>query len=149
MIRRPPRSTLSSSSAASDVYKRQELKLIESEELFRKLFENMLNGFAYCKMIYEKGHPPDFLYLNVNESFSALTGLKDVIGKKASEAIPGIQEADLELLERYGRVAMTGQPEVFETWVEALKMWFSISVYSPEREYFLSLIHISEPTRPY
>jgi len=45
-----------------------------------------------------RGHPPDFLYLNVNESFSALTGLKDVIGKKASEAIPGIQEADPELL---------------------------------------------------
>src|SRR5664280_23074 len=122
--------------------KNAELKLIESEELFRKLFENMLNGFAYCKMIYEEGHPPDFLYLNVNESFSALTGLKDVIGKKASEAIPGIQEADLELLERYGRVAMTGQPEVFETWVEALKMWFSISVYSPEREYFVAVFDV-------
>jgi PAS domain S-box-containing protein len=122
--------------------KNAELKLIESEELFRKLFENMLNGFAYCKMIYEEGHPPDFLYLNVNESFSALTGLKDVIGKKASEAIPGIQEADPELLERYGRVAMTGQPEVFETWVEALKMWFSISVYSPEREYFVAVFDV-------
>eukprot|EP00658_Telonema_sp_P-2_P027066 TRINITY_DN20986_c0_g1_i2.p2 TRINITY_DN20986_c0_g1~~TRINITY_DN20986_c0_g1_i2.p2 ORF type:complete len:101 (+),score=31.69 TRINITY_DN20986_c0_g1_i2:133-435(+) len=29
MIRRPPRSTLSSSSAASDVYKRQEVELLE------------------------------------------------------------------------------------------------------------------------
>ena len=113
-----------------------------SEDLFRKLFENMLNGFAYCKMLYEEGHPPDFIYINVNEAFESLTGLKDVKGKKVSEVIPGIQEADPELLERYGRVAVTGKPEVFETWVESLKMWFSISVYSPQKEYFVAVFDV-------
>jgi PAS domain S-box-containing protein len=122
--------------------RKAEEKLRESEELFRNLFENMLNGFAYCKMINEEGHPPDFIYLKVNDSFSELTGLKNVVGKKVSEAIPGIQKADPELLERYSRVAGTRKPEVFEIWVEALKMWFSISVYSPQKGYFVAVFDV-------
>jgi PAS domain S-box-containing protein len=116
--------------------------LRKSEELFRELFENMLNGFAYCKMLYEEGLPPDFLYVNVNDAFESLTGLKDVKGKKVSEVIPGIQEADPELLERYSRVALTGKPEVFETYVDSLKMWFAISVYSPQKEYFVAVFDV-------
>lgn len=119
-----------------------EKKLIESEEIFRKLFENMLNGFAYCKMLYEEGHPPDFLYINVNKAFESLTGLKNVKGKKVTEVIPGIQEGDPELLEKYSRVALTGKPEVFETYVESMKMWFSISVYSPQKEYFVAVFDV-------
>jgi PAS domain S-box-containing protein len=122
--------------------KKAEIKLLESEELFRKLFENMLNGFAYCKMIMEEGQLPDFLYINVNEAFESLTGLKDVIGKRASEAIPGIQTADPELLKRYSRVALSGKPEVFETYVESLKMWFAISVYSPQKGYFVAVFDV-------
>jgi PAS domain S-box-containing protein len=122
--------------------KKAEMKLIESEDLFRKLFENMLNGFAYCKMINEDRQPLDFLYINVNEAFGSLTGLTDVIGKKASEAIPGIQEDDPELLERYNRVSLTGKPDVFETYVESLKMWFAISVYSPQKGYFVAVFDV-------
>jgi PAS domain S-box-containing protein len=122
--------------------KRIEEKLIESEELFSKLFQNMLNGFAYCKMIYEEGQPSDFIYITVNEAFGSLTGLKNVEGKKASEAIPGIRESDSELLKKYGRVASTGNPEVFETYVESMKMWFSISVYSPQKEYFVAVFDV-------
>jgi PAS domain S-box-containing protein len=117
-------------------------KLHKSEEIFRKLFENMLNGFAYCKMLYADGQPPDFLYINVNKAFELLTGLKHVIGKKVSEVIPGMQDADPELLERYSSVALTGKPEVFETYVESLKMWFSISVYSPQKEYFVAVFDV-------
>ena len=112
--------------------KHAEDTLRESEERFRSLFENMLNGFAYCRMLIEEGRPPDFLYLQVNRAFETLTGLKDVTGKKVSEVIPGIQASDPELLERYARVSQTGTPKSFETYVEALKMWFSISVYSPQ-----------------
>ena len=119
-----------------------EKKLKESEELFSKLFLNMLNGFAYCKMIYKEERPHDFIYLNVNAAFESLTGLKNVEGRKVSDVIPGIQSADPELFERYGRVARTGIPEVFETYVESLKMWFAISVYSPQKEYFVAVFDV-------
>ncbi|MGA3325588.1 MAG: CHASE3 domain-containing protein [Terriglobia bacterium] len=116
--------------------------LRQSEEHFRFLFDNMLNGYAYCRMLYQENHPCDFIYLNVNKAFEVLTGLKNVEGKKVSQIIPGIQEADPELIETYGRVASTGVPERFETYVEALAMWFSIAVYSPKKEHFVAVFDV-------
>jgi len=127
-----------------DVTERQRVEgtLQESEKRFRSLFENMLNGFAYCRMLFEQERPADFIYLEVNKAFETLTGLKNVVGKKVSEVIPGIRESDPGLFEIYGRVALTGLPETFETYVEALRMWFSISVYSPQKEYFVAVFDV-------
>jgi PAS domain S-box-containing protein len=111
----------------------------ESEKLYRSLFENLLNGFAYCRMLFEDGKPLDFVYLAVNAAFERHTGLKNVVGKKVTEVIPGIRESDPRLFEMYGRVAKTGQPERFETFIQALQMWFSISVYSPAPEHFVAV----------
>lgn len=119
-----------------------ELTLRESEERYRSLFDNMLNGFAYCRMLYEDGQPADFVYLSVNKAFETLTGLKDAAGKKVSELIPGIRETSKDLLEIYGRVAGGGKPETFETYVKALKMWFSISVYCPAKDHFVAVFDV-------
>ena len=119
--------------------KQAENALREGEIRYRSLFENMLSGYAYCKMIYDDGSPRDFIYLEVNSAFEKLTGLKNVVGKKVSEVIPGIHESNPELLQIYGRVALTGRPERFETYLEPLAIWFSVSVYSPEKEYFVAV----------
>jgi PAS domain S-box-containing protein len=118
---------------------RAEEELQESEQGYRSLFDNMLDGYAYCRMIYEKGVPQDFVYLDVNPSFERLTGLRNVVGKKVSEVIPGIREASPVLFEIYGRVALRGQPERFEIYVEPLGIWFSISVYSSKTEHFVAV----------
>jgi PAS domain S-box-containing protein len=110
-----------------------------SERLYRSLFENMLEGFAYHKMLYENNLPQDYIFLEVNKRFGQLTGLKNVAGKKISEVLPGIQSTNSDLIEIYGRVAITGKPERFESYIEQLGKWFSISVYSPEKEYFVSV----------
>ncbi len=116
--------------------------LRESEKLYRSLFENMLNGFAYCRMLFENGEPQDFIYLAVNNAFELQTGLKNVVGRKVTEVIPGIRESDRQLFEIYGRVAMTGKPERIEMFVEALHMWFFISVYSPAPEHFVAVFDV-------
>ena len=114
----------------------------DSEALYRSLFSNMLNGFAYCKMIYEDGKPRDFVYLEVNAAFENLTGLKDVTGKKVSEVIPGIIESDPELIETYGRVAGGGQSERFERYVRGLDDWYAVSVYCPRPEHFVAIFDV-------
>ena len=114
----------------------------ESEVHFRSLFDNMLNGFAHCKMLFENGHPHDFIYLDVNHAFESLTGLKNVVGCRVSEIIPGIREKDAALLELYGRVALTGKPETFERYVEAMSMWYSIAAYSPAPEHFVAVFDV-------
>ena len=78
----------------------------------------------------------------MNGAFETLTGLKNVVGKKVSEVIPGIRESDPELFEIYGRVALTGVPESFETYVDALDMWYAISVYSPGKEHFVAVFDV-------
>jgi PAS domain S-box-containing protein len=118
--------------------KRVEETLRSSEARYRSLFDNMLNGFAYCRMLFEDDRPHDFIYLAVNRAFAVLTGLEDVVGKRVTEVIPGIKESNPELFEIYGRVAVTGGSEKFETYVESLGIWFSVSVYSTEPGHFVA-----------
>ncbi len=113
--------------------------LRRGEARYRSLFENMLDGFAYCQMVFVDERPEDFIYLEVNSAFERLTGLKDVVGKRVSEVIPGIRESHPELLEAYGRVSLTGERERFELHLESLGMWLSISAHSGERGYFAAV----------
>ena len=87
---------------------RAEEAVKESEVRYRELFENMALGYAYCRMLYKDDNPVDFIYLAVNKAFEKQTGLKNVVGKKISEVIPGIRESDPKVFELYGRVASTG-----------------------------------------
>ena len=119
----------------------------ESESRYRSLFENMLNGMAYCRMLFDGDRPADFVYLEVNPAFEALTGLKQVTGRRVSDVIPGIQQTDPGLLETYGRVARTGVAETFEIHLESLKMWFAISVYSPKRDHFVAVFDVITPRK--
>jgi two-component system sensor histidine kinase/response regulator len=116
--------------------------LRESERRYRSLFENMHNGLAYCRMHYENDEPVDFTYLAVNPAFETQTGLKNVVGRNVTEVIPGIRDADPGLFEFYGRVARSGKPEQFETYVSALQEWFALSVYCPQPEHFVAVFDV-------
>jgi PAS domain S-box-containing protein len=119
---------------------RAEKDLLASEQRYHSLFENMQEGFAYCRMLFDEDNlPEDFVYLNVNNAFTRVIGLNDVVGKRVTEVIPGIKELSPELFEIYGRVAMTGQPERFEFDFKSFSTWLSISVYSPEKGYFVAV----------
>jgi PAS domain S-box-containing protein len=114
--------------------------LEKSEKQYRDLFENMLEGFAYCQMIFdEQKNPLDWVYLKVNPAFNKVTGLKNVQGKKATEAIPGIKDLQPELFEIYGRVTLSGQPENIEIYFKPFEIWLKISVFSPEKEHFVAV----------
>ncbi|CAK0754226.1 two-component system, sensor histidine kinase and response regulator [Gammaproteobacteria bacterium] len=122
--------------------KEAEQAVRESEHTYRSLFKNLLNGVAYCRMFYRDGLPEDFVYLAVNEAFVTQTGLRDVVGRRVSEVIPGIREQDPELFEIFGRVVRTGRPERFEIQVAALQQWISAAVYSPAPAHFVVVFDV-------
>jgi len=111
----------------------------ESEKRYRSLFQHMLEGYAHCRMVFDHAGPRDFIYLDVNAAFERITGLKNVVGKKVTEVIPGIKTSSPELFEIYGRVAATGKPEQFETYVEALEKWFGITAYQHGKDEFVAV----------
>ena len=128
--------------------KRAEDALRESESRYHSLFENMLEGYAHCRMVGEEDRVQDFIYLEVNSAFETLTGLKNVVGKTIGEVIPGAHAADPELFDMYQRVALTGEPERCETYLKSLGIWFSISVYSHQKWHFVAVFdNITERKR--
>jgi PAS domain S-box-containing protein len=128
--------------------KRTEVALGESELRHRSLVENMLEGYCYCRLLYERGQARDYIYLKVNDAFEVQTGLKNVAGKKVSAVVPGMHEANPEQLEIYSRVAATCKPERFETFAKRIGIWFSVSVYSYEKGHFIAVFdNITERKR--
>jgi diguanylate cyclase (GGDEF)-like protein/PAS domain S-box-containing protein len=121
----------------------------KAEKSYRSLFENMLEGYAYGRVVSENGRPRDFTFLDVNDSFKRIIGQAELVGKNASEAVPGICESDPGLMEMVGEVAATSKPIHVETFVKALKKWLSISVYSTEAEYFVSICDDITPRKDY
>ena len=124
-----------------DVTERTEALLAarESSEQYRALLENMLEGFAYCRMVYDdEGRPDDFIYLSVNPAFYRLTGLEDAVGKRVTELIPGIKESNPELFELYGRVAATGEPAEFDIDFVPIQRWLHVSATRPREDEFVA-----------
>ncbi|MEQ8223924.1 MAG: CHASE4 domain-containing protein, partial [Candidatus Eremiobacterota bacterium] len=60
-----------------------ETELKKSEAKYRSLFANMVDGFAYYRLLVDENeNPVDYVFLSTNDAFHRLTGLEDVKGKK-------------------------------------------------------------------
>ncbi len=113
--------------------------LQRSEEKLRSLFSNMSEGFAYHRILLNaRGKPCDYIFLEVNNAFERLTGLKgkNIVGKRVTEVLQGIEKDPADWIGSYGRVAMTGKPAHFERYAEVLGKWYSVSAFSPHKGYF-------------
>lgn len=106
-------------------------------EHYQSLLEGMFSGLAHCEAVFnDTGDMIDFVFLEINRSFEQLTGLRDVIGKRVTDVIPGIRDMNSDLFALCGRVALTGNSEKSEVYLGSLKMWFLNSVYSIEKGFF-------------
>ncbi len=126
--------------------------LKRSEEKLQSLFSNMSEGFAYHRIVLDpRGKPCDYVFLEVNSAFERLTGLKGtgIVGKRVTEVLlPGIEQDPTDWIEKFGNVALTGNPVHFESYSKALGNWYSVSAFSPHKGYFaVTLSDITERKR--
>ncbi len=99
---------------------------------YHELFEHMTEGFAVHEILLDAaGRPVDYRFLQVNAAFERLTGLeaKTVVGRRVLEVIPDLEPV---FIERYGRVALTGEPVCFEQRSGPLGRVYAVNAYRPE-----------------
>ncbi len=105
-------------------------------------FEKMMDGFAYHKVVVDKsGKPIDYVFLEVNNAFEKMIGLKkeEIIGKKVTEILKGIENDPADWIGTYGKVALNCESIQFENYAKPLDKWYNISAYCPEKGYFVTL----------
>ena len=111
----------------------------ESEEKYRTLFREMLDGFALHEILCDgQGNPADYRFLAINPAFERMTGLKaqDVLGQTVLEVLPGTERY---WIETYGKVALSGEPIVFENYSAELKKHFQVTAFRPAPNQFAGI----------
>jgi PAS domain S-box-containing protein len=106
------------------------------------IFENSPLGYALHKIVLDgAGKPVDYQFIEANKAFEKITGLKktDIIGKTVKEAMPGIENDQFDWINLYGKVALEESEENFEQYFEPLGKHYSVQVYSPQKDYFITI----------
>ena len=115
--------------AFQDATARQEAveSLRSSEERYRTLFEALDAGFCIIEMRFDAAtRPVDYRFIEVNPAFKRQTGLQDMVGRWVREAVPDLEQ---HWFDRYGQVALSGEPVRFESAAEALGRWYDVHAF--------------------
>ncbi|MGC8803034.1 MAG: PAS domain-containing protein, partial [Bacteroidales bacterium] len=128
--------------------KQIELKLMEHEQQYRLLFNQMGNGFVLCQPIFKGSHElVDFAILDINPAFEKIVGTsrEKIIQKKASDFSNAVPEA---WMQKFAHVVKTGEPVSFEDYYSPLGKYFELTVYAPQENVFGIIISdITEKTK--
>lgn len=119
----------------------RQMALTESEKRYRQLFDEMMSGFATHEIICDsQGVPVDYRFIAINMAFEKMTGLKseNLVGKTILEILPTSEKT---WIQRYGEVALTGQPAQFENYSGALDRYFEVRAFSPENGKFATIFY--------
>jgi len=106
------------------------------EQEYQILFREMMDGFAHNEIICdEQGNPVDYRFLAVNPSFERMTSLKgeEIVGRTVLEVLPDIE---IDWIETFGHVALTGEPALFENYSAELDKHFAVTAYQPAANQF-------------
>jgi PAS domain S-box-containing protein len=118
--------------------KRMEERLKRSETKYRHLFENMINGYAYMRLLIDANdNAVDAIFLEINPAFEKITALERdrIVGKKYSELFT-MTVHDKKLFSNvFSVVALKGGVKNIESYWATLGKWLRLQVYTSERGY--------------
>ena len=105
------------------------------------LKDNISDAYAYHEVVLDdKGEVIDYIFLDINDKFTEYTGLgKDVLNKKVTEVLPGIEDSDFDWIATYGEIAQNGGEKTFQAYSEPLKKRYKVKVFSDKPGHFVTL----------
>ncbi|MGC9515907.1 PAS domain S-box protein, partial [Methanocrinis sp.] len=122
--------------------------VLESEEKYRALFENMNEGFVLYELVHDAENKPiDYVIKDANPKIELIAGVKpeEAIGKRATEIFRS--ERPL-FMDTYSKLDKTGFPAKFEAYFPFTDRHFSISAFSIGKGQFATIFSdISEQKR--
>ena len=102
--------------------------LAASEAKYRSLFDSIDTGFCVIEVVWDdQGNATDYRFLEMNPAFVAHTGMHGAVGKTIRQIYPGFEQA---FIDRYARVAHTGEAIRFEESSEAMGRWFEVYAFA-------------------
>jgi PAS domain S-box-containing protein len=118
---------------ARDVTERKqaEEELRASQQELRWLLDSMMNAFVLFESVFdETGHFISYRFVYINDAYEHIIGVKneEVRGKTVHEVWP---ETEPEWIKRYGEVATTGLPQIFDLYHDPTKKIYHCNVYRP------------------
>ena len=101
----------------------------------RGLFQHLPSAYCMSETVTDEqtGEIIDHRYIEVNHHFEDMSGLKDVVGKRWTELIPGIENDPEDWIGRTARVVCGGEVDAFTRYSERQERWFRGITYRPSK----------------
>ena len=112
-----------------------------AEQNYQMIFNEMLDGFALHKFIYDAdGNPANYQFISINPAFEKMIGVdaSAVLGKTVLDLFPDLEPAWINI---YGKVVQTGNGIQFESYAEELQKYFFVSAFRPMTDHFACIVH--------
>ena len=95
---------------------------------YEKLYNSMDEAFCIVEVLFDAAQRSvDYRFLDVNSAFEKYTGVHGAVGKTSRELVPAIEPF---WADRFGRVALTGEPTRFEEYTASIDRWFDVNAFS-------------------
>ncbi|OEH85267.1 hypothetical protein BHU72_04000 [Desulfuribacillus stibiiarsenatis] len=123
----------------TDISERQEMitMLQKNEAKYRTLIQSMNEGMALHELVYDGDEVVDYRFLEVNAAYEQHLG---TTAKKIKGMLSSMIHQSSPFLDVYKETAITGIPNKFEAFINAVNKHFRISVFSPQKGYFATIL---------
>lgn len=113
--------------------------MLESESKYRFLFENMVSGIQLSEVFVDENNQAiDFNFIDGNKNMKQFIGydIEEIRGKTIKQILPN---ADINMIRKYGNVALTGEPFAMEYFSNTFNRHFYVSCYCPKQGFFVAI----------
>lgn len=112
--------------------KKAEEALMQSEQKYRLLFENMTSGFALHQIVEDKnGTPIDLRFLEVNSVFEKSYGVRneDIKGKRLRETFSNMPDSFIDEINK----VLKGEIDHFISYIEEFEKYIEFIWFKPDQ----------------